>query len=436
MNRGVAGPLTPAEKGSFAYLTVRDRLPITVTKIIDYLHREKDNFATRFGQEASAHIKEVTSRLAKLKNELQTDKLIVPVGGRDPDVRKWNKTLETLPSEGELKSWFSLPWLFVECYFYRRIYEAFQLSEIFRGFDYFQHTKEEGLLSYKTVTELLGNFLVQSTKVIGNTDVENVFLQLLQICLWGNRCDLSIAAGADRAQTENPVTMLNNLYPYILVDDSKEIWKIITEANSRKPSGLHVAFILDNAGFELFGDLCLASFLCDTNIAQQVSFYVKAIPWFVSDTMYNDFYWTINTLKGMDSGGSAASALGEKWQRLVDGRRWIVKNEIYWTLPFDYSDMKKEDSTLYDELRQVDFAFFKGDLNYRKLTGDRMWDTTTPFDIALRGFNPTSFCVLRTVKAELIVGLNPGQAEEISRKQKDWMISGEYAVIQCHKKSA
>ncbi len=35
---------------SFAYLTVRDRLPTILTKVIDTLHRNKDNFFKEYGE--------------------------------------------------------------------------------------------------------------------------------------------------------------------------------------------------------------------------------------------------------------------------------------------------------------------------------------------------------------------------------------------------
>lgn len=35
---------------SFAYLTVRDRLPTILTKVIDTLHRNKDNFFKEYGK--------------------------------------------------------------------------------------------------------------------------------------------------------------------------------------------------------------------------------------------------------------------------------------------------------------------------------------------------------------------------------------------------
>jgi len=37
---------------------------------------------------------------------------------------------------------------------------------------------------------------------------------------------------------------------------------------------------------------------------------------------------------------------------------------------------------------------------------------------------------LRTVKADLICGLGEGVAEQLFAKDKEWMLTGEYGVIQ------
>nr|KAG5700903.1 hypothetical protein BaRGS_012310 [Batillaria attramentaria] len=75
---------------------------------------------------------------------------------------------------------------------------------------------------------------------------------------------------------------------------------------------------------------------------------------------------------------------------------------------------------LYQDLGQADLLFFKGDLNYRKLVGDRNWDPATPFCVSLRGFHPAPLCSLRALKADTVAGLKPGLAEEVSKKEEKW----------------
>ena len=74
------------------------------------------------------HEKKAISLLSKLRNELQTDKPIVPLVEKFVDTDIWNQYLEyqqSLLNESDGKPrWFLSPWLFVECYMYRRIHEA------------------------------------------------------------------------------------------------------------------------------------------------------------------------------------------------------------------------------------------------------------------------------------------------------------------------
>uniref|UniRef100_A0A8C5KR84 Sugar phosphate phosphatase n=1 Tax=Jaculus jaculus TaxID=51337 RepID=A0A8C5KR84_JACJA len=113
---------------SFAYLTIKDRTPQILTKAIDTLHRHRSEFFEKHGEEGMEAEKKAISLLSKLRNELQTDKPILPLVDDCADADLWNKYLEdqqSLLSEGAGKArWFYSPWLFVECYMYRRIHEA------------------------------------------------------------------------------------------------------------------------------------------------------------------------------------------------------------------------------------------------------------------------------------------------------------------------
>lgn len=98
--------------------------------------------------------------------------------------------------------------------------------------------------------------------------------------------------------------------------------------------------------------------------------------------------------------------------------------------PYAFNEMIDKDPELYKKLSENALIIFKGDLNYRKLVGDIYWDFTTPFKTALRGFLPTNLVSLRTIKADTIAGLQPGQAESVEKVDSDWLITGKYALIE------
>lgn len=190
--------------------------------------------------------------------------------------------------------------------------------------------------------------------------------------------------------------------------------------------------IFDNAGYEFFTDLCLADYIITKKLASKVRLYVKTIPWFISDVMTTDFWWAINQLRM--SSDQYLKTLGEKWKNYVNNGLWVVVEDDFWTLPVDFSYMRDVKPELYKKLAQAKLAIFKGDLNYRKLFGEKNWDPTTPIDEALQNFNPTKLCTLRTVKADIVCGLPQGLAEKMETISEKWMETGDYGLIQFSKK--
>lgn len=74
--------------------------------------------------------KRAISFLSKLRNELQTDKPVLLLTESGDDTEAWNQYLQRqqdLMEDGQQVSWFKSPWLYVECYMYRRIQEALWL---------------------------------------------------------------------------------------------------------------------------------------------------------------------------------------------------------------------------------------------------------------------------------------------------------------------
>lgn len=164
------------------------------------------------------------------------------------------------------------------------------------------------------------------------------------------------------------------------------------------------------------------------NYCKKIRFYVKLIPWFISDAMTVDIKWFLKELSNNES--KILKELGGRWQKYFDDSSWCIEEHNFWTLPFDFSLMKEKDNNLYKKLGEAKLAIFKGDLNYRKLFGEIHWDPETSVKKALQGFHPTNICTLRTLKADIICGLAPGLAEKTEEIDKDWLSSGNFGVIQ------
>ena len=163
-------------------------------------------------------------------------------------------------------------------------------------------------------------------------------------------------------------------------------------------------------------------------ISAQSGLSSKSFPWFVSDVTQKDLDWTLDQLA--TSSDDSLAKLGRLWHGRFDNNNFVVFHHNFWTLPHDNAQMQHQAPDLYKELETSSIILFKGDLNYRKLAHDRKWNPTTDFQTALGNFHPAPLCALRTLKCDLAVGLKPGQAEEVQKKDEKWMLTGDYGVIQ------
>ncbi|KAJ7656673.1 DUF89 domain-containing protein [Mycena rosella] len=244
---------------------------------------------------------------------------------------------------------------------------------------------------------------------------------------------------------------------FILRDDQEKVW-----SHMKSLTNARVDFVLDNvaltvtsaAGFEvvLFTDLVLADFLVTyTPHVSTVVFHPKLIPWFVSDVTPIDFVETINGLldpsflpapEGMDV--EHLRNMVERWKRYVDEGIFALSVPTatplgggssgalaeFWTSPAPYWDMQIHAPQLWSALKGSNLVIFKGDLNYRKLTGDVQWPAWTPFSTAL-GPLAGSFPLLslRTNKADVVVGVEREIAERLDGSGSKWRVDGRYALI-------
>ncbi|KAG7508038.1 hypothetical protein JOB18_001411 [Solea senegalensis] len=433
---GVPSPLSAKVVGSFAYLTIRDRLPTILTKVIDTIHRTKNTFFEEYGEEGIQAEKQTISLLSKLRNEVQTDKPLLALTDDLQDTETWNQYMQRhqgLQGDQGSVSWFKSAWLYVECYMYRRIQEAVWLNPPIRDFDVFNEGKTQSFFESQQAVMALCTHLEEinkSMEQLSRSQLLDNFNTLLLVSLWGNKCDLSISAGQENSQKTSPLDSLSSLQPFILVDDSNMVWSTLISAQRPGQSGVRVDIVLDNAGFELVSDLVLADFLVSSGLAREIHFHGKSFPWFVSDVTVKDFHWTIQ--QTMAANHKWMSKSGFQWKSYMKEGVWSYHDHPFWTQPHEFCDMAADASDLYTRLQGADLVLFKGDLNYRKLTGDRYWDYTVSFDTALRGFGPAPLCSLRTLKANIQVGLQPGQGEKLTSQDPDWMTNGKYAVIQFH----
>ena len=239
---------------------------------------------------------------------------------------------------------------------------------------------------------------------------------MLHASLWGNRTDLSYTVAAHLGATAAPGRERSNL----LVDDGAAIWRHLQAS-----AGGRVAILADNAGTELLMDVALLDFLLCTGLAGEVHLHLKPQPFYVSDAMIRDLAEGIDALA---SDGEAASKLARRVDGHIVAGELILKAHWFNTSSLFYFQMPDD---LAADLANMDLVLVKGDANYRRLVGDVHWPPTMSFADATAYF-PAPVAALRTMKSELVVGLAPGQAERLARKDPAWLVNGQRGVIQAH----
>lgn len=458
---------------SFAYVSARERWPVILTQAIDDVHRS--TYAAK-DDETAKEGKWAVSELARLKYELQHNRKLTPLPeDGESDVAAYNKELEAL---GE-PTWHSVPWLYSECYLYRRIASIFTQTQKWKHYDIFARQKMSTFRSsrpavlelaakYKDiVTELGSKHTLKGARSQEELEQaeEILFREMCEICLWGNATDLSLltnlsyediqklqGSDARKASEKN-----------ILVNDLDKAFAVLTQAKHAGVKERRVDIVLDNAGFELFVDLILAGYLLAADLATTVVFHPKSIPWFVSDVLPADFGALLSALADPQTfyttlsdddkhAGRTPTPLSEEeienikflfghWSSIHAEGQLVLRPNRFWTEGGSYWRLPATAPDLLEDLRESELVIFKGDLNYRKLTGDASWPATTPFTEAIGPLGPKSgirVLALRTCKADVVVGLPEGEDERIKATEngggdsgaRKWAWSGKWAVVQ------
>lgn len=115
--------------------------------------------------------------------------------------------------------------------------------------------------------------------------------------------------------------------------------------------------VLDNAGYELFTDLCLADYMISKKLCKSNRIYVKNMPWFISDVMTKDFYWLLDKLADVED--ENLRVISVRWKKYLRDGIWKTVESDFWTLPLDFTYMAKVDPNLYKQLSEAKAIFFK-----------------------------------------------------------------------------
>ena len=396
-------PLRASEIPSFTHYSVTVRLPDIARRTL-----AENHFPPPVAASIQALIDEIGNGRIR--------PIAVPLA---PDQALWETWMQ--PYLG--MTWLEVPWFFAEEYFYRRILEATGYFTDGEGQhrDPYARQKELGLESSR---EQIRDLARHAEDVQENPLGESLetLERLLLVDLWGNQNDLSMwpvqAASAPHRQGDKPSAGgLTAAQEHILANDLPALMPWF----ERLGAHAHVGILLDNGGYELVADLVLADFLNAIHRAAQVVLHAKTYPVFVSDATEADIHTTIDSLFADEE--AVVKDLAMRLRAYLFDGRLSLRQHPFWTSPLAMWEMPGD---LAEEIEGTQLLIAKGDANYRRLLGDRHWETHLPFS-AVVSYLPCGILALRTLKSEIAVGIDPTR---VPTSDPDWMTDGKWGLVQ------
>ncbi|RBM21928.1 damage-control phosphatase ARMT1 family protein [Streptomyces sp. PT12] len=400
-------PITGDDPGSFAHGVLATRHPTLIRQVADAFPWPPDR---RRGLDA-------------LLTEI-TEGVVEPL---PPDAHDDHARWERWGREHIGRTWYAVPFLWAESYFYRRLLGVLGHFDPgpWHGVDPFAPAKGDELGGSAVAAELAA--LDQLT----DRPADTVGPALLHASLWGNRADLGFRIDSGGAHERDGTPEHGDGTPEhghgtrqrgggspLLADDSAALWALL-------PTGARATahLIADNSGRELIPDLILIDHLLAAERAETVTLHVKPYPYYVSDATLADVVAALRRLASAQ--GYAAAAGARLWSAMATGRLTVAAHPFF-CAPLPYDAMPDD---LRAHLATATVTVLKGDLNYRRLVGDRLWPATTPFTERTAHF-PGPLVALRTLKSDVITGLAPHTVAALDATAEPWRTTGTHALIQ------
>ncbi|MFD4373722.1 damage-control phosphatase ARMT1 family protein [Streptomyces sp. NPDC058486] len=375
------------EPGSFAWAVLAKRHPALIQQV-----RDAFPYGRRQHEALDALLDEITHGL------------IEPLASGEHDRERW----ADWGQEHFGRSWYDAPFLWAESYFYRRLLGAVGYSGTgpWRGVDPFAPFKRAELRGEAVEEEL------RALDALASVPADERAAALLHASLWGNRADLGFRVSAGEPAAGDAAASA------LVADDSALLWQLLPVGGSST-----VAVVADNAGRELIPDLILIDHLLEQRHAEQVVLHLKPYPYYVSDAITAD---AVDCLRRLTEAPGEASVIGGRLWKAVAAGSLEIRTHPFFCAPLPYEDMPED---LRGEFESATLTVFKGDLNYRRLVGDRLWDAKASF-ADLTAYFPGAVAALRTLKSDVIVGLEQEVLDGLERSGAAWRTSGTHALVQ------
>nr|CCA26272.1 conserved hypothetical protein [Albugo laibachii Nc14] len=317
--------------------------------------------------------------------------------------------------ENEDYTWLDAPWFLTELYLFYLILVVTQYFET--RIDPFHPFKFDELQDATTWMLLDTALSVSDHSELSSAEKLRT---LLKFDLWGNKADGCYKQVQDTMKGENVTLAMDD--DLIIANDTDRVLQHLEHCDNRK----EIHFINDNCGTELFMDLVLADYFLSNLACSAVVFHTKLNPMYISDAIPTDVLEHIQAMQRSDRTENI-QRLGHRLSEYINQGKFRVRPDIFWNQYHFYYEMPTSVLEQFSSSK-VSLVLIKGDLNYRRLLGDRMWPATISMRSAVPYF-PVSFVALRTLKSDPIVGIDPKVLPSLTSDEK-WRVNGVRGVIQ------
>ncbi|KAI3389264.1 hypothetical protein SNEBB_011150, partial [Seison nebaliae] len=466
----VAANINGLAKNSFTYKTLVYRIPRILASCVDTLCKIRDVYEERYEGQYK-RVMNAIGEISKFRHEIATNKSMIPLDDDMKDVISWNQffnAMRKIGGEVNLEwNYFSAPFIFVECYIYRRLNSIIWKETHHNDYptiDIFMEHKLDGWNdSLSQMSSYCEEYLMKLLE--GDVDYETL-KKLIDMQLFGNFADQSFYKSQ---QTGISIGNKKDRNELILNDNSdalvQYLLKQLPSTNGKKTKQFQIHLILDNCGLELFLDLVFCDYILQKFPNSSITLHCKELPWFVSDVMVKDINFLFylfqltehlneDEIKNAKTQFNIMNRSHEKFDNLDKkcskeiemGRHCIfhsfdvemfrnirtVLNRIsqqfinkrikstshsFWTSANPIYRMKFENVDLIKSFGNTDMLLiFKGDLNYRKLVSDLDWlngelpsfSSVTDFLVnSIKEIHPNTqvnLATIRVCKMDTIVG--------------------------------
>jgi hypothetical protein len=375
-----APAITCDDPGAFPWSVFHGRHPVLIRRILEAIPYGLDE----------------RQAFAALLRESQYDQ-VAPLSPDAPDFDLW----QVWGKEQFGRPWPEQRFLWAESYFYRRLLQAggYFADGGWRGVDLFAPFKHAELDDDAFTGDLAA---LDRQHALATGEREH---SLLMTAVWGNLADLGFTIA----------TKAPDQVGALAADESDRLWRLL--------DGGLVTVVADNSGRELLADLVLVDHLLASGRATEVSLLVKPQPYYISDATPTD---VLDCLDRMTGAQGAAAGIGRRLRQALRDDLLRMRTHAFACAPLGYQDMPAD---LRAEFAASKVTIMKGDLNYRRLADDRLWPATTPF-AEVAAYFPGPVAALRTVKSDVVVGLDARTAADLDAADPAWRVSGTHAVIQ------